>query len=143
LVKKKSKNNKKDAKQKNYLQFNNDIKWPKKTYKINIFIPRGPRTEFMYTRTLSLTCQKKKTACHQNPGPGDKWMLMNRKRFGRKRSWRNLRYYDGIRLEGQRKTTKTPNQHSRLPGSRFEPGTSRIRNSSFNHSTTADSTSKP
>jgi hypothetical protein len=26
LVKKKSKNNKKDAKQKNYLQFNNDIK---------------------------------------------------------------------------------------------------------------------
>jgi hypothetical protein len=34
------------------------------------------------------------------------------------------------------KTTKNLNQRIRSPGPRFEPGTSRIRNMSVNHSTT-------
>jgi hypothetical protein len=32
--------------------------------------------------------------------------MMNWKGFGRKLSWRNLRYYPGIRLEGLTKTKK-------------------------------------
>jgi hypothetical protein len=47
-----------------------------------------------------------------------------------------LRYYPGICLEGLRRTTKDLNQDSRSPGPRFEPGTSRIRSSVINHSTT-------
>jgi hypothetical protein len=48
-----------------------------------------------------------------------------------------LRYYPGIRLEGRRKSTNTLYQDSRTPGLRIEPGTSRRRSRSVNHSTTA------
>jgi hypothetical protein len=47
-----------------------------------------------------------------------------------------LRYYPGIRLEGLQKTTKNLNQDRGSPGPRIEPGTSRIRSRSVNHSTT-------
>jgi hypothetical protein len=46
-----------------------------------------------------------------------------------------LRHYSRVRLKGLTKTTKNLNQDSRLPGQRFEPGTSRIRNRSVSHST--------
>jgi hypothetical protein len=46
-----------------------------------------------------------------------------------------LRYYPRIRLEGFKKITKDLSQYSRSPG-RVEPGTSRIRSRSVNHSTT-------
>jgi hypothetical protein len=61
-------------------------------------------------------------------------MIMNWKGYGRKRSWRNLRYYLGICLEGLKKNTK------HMPGEPisgpivFEPGTSRIRTRSVNRS---------
>jgi hypothetical protein len=42
--------------------------------------------------------------------------MMDGKGFGRKRSWPNLRYYAGIRLESVRKTSNNLNQHSRSPG---------------------------
>jgi hypothetical protein len=61
---------------------------------------------------------------------------MNGKGFGRKRSLPSLRYCAGIRLERLRKTTKILNQHSRSPVPRFEPGTSRIRSRSVDHSIT-------
>jgi hypothetical protein len=48
-----------------------------------------------------------------------------------------LRYHPSISLEGLRKTTKTLNKDSRSPGPRIEPGTSRIRSRSANHSTTS------
>jgi hypothetical protein len=67
---------------------------------------------------------------------GYKWMTMNGKGCGRKCSWPNLKYYAGIRLEGLRKTTKNLNQDSLSPRPRFEPGSSRIRSRSANHSTT-------
>jgi hypothetical protein len=41
---------------------------------------------------------------------------MNRKRYGRKRLWPNLRYHPGIFLEGSKKTTKNLSQDSRSPG---------------------------
>jgi hypothetical protein len=63
-------------------------------------------------------------------------MTMNGKGLGRKRSWHNLRYYAGIRLEGPRKTTKNFNQNSRSSGPRFETETSLIRIRSVNHPTT-------
>jgi hypothetical protein len=63
-------------------------------------------------------------------------MMMNWKGFCRKRSWPNLRYYSAIRVKGLRKSTKNLNQNSRSPGPRIEPGTSRIRSISVNHSTT-------
>jgi hypothetical protein len=61
-------------------------------------------------------------------------MMMNCKGFGRKRSWPNLIYYTGIRLEGVRKTTKKLKQDSWSPGPKFEPETSRIRSRSVNNS---------
>jgi hypothetical protein len=47
---------------------------------------------------------------------------MNWKGCGRKRSWPNLRYYPGTRLEGVRKTTKSLSQDSRSPGRDLNPG---------------------
>jgi hypothetical protein len=47
-----------------------------------------------------------------------------------------LRYSAGIRLKGLRKTTKNLSQDSLSLGPRIEPGTSRIRSRSVNHSTT-------
>jgi hypothetical protein len=63
-------------------------------------------------------------------------VMVNWKGFGRKLSWPNFWYYPVIRLDGLRKTTKNLNQDSLPPGPRFEPGTSRIRSRSVNHSTT-------
>jgi hypothetical protein len=56
-------------------------------------------------------------------------------RCGSKRSWPNLRYYSGIRLEKLRKTTKNLSQ---IAGIRAEiwTGTCRIRSRRVNHSTT-------
>jgi hypothetical protein len=48
--------------------------------------------------------------------------MINWKRFGRKRSWPNLRNYPSISLERLRKTTKTPSQDSRCPGRNFNLG---------------------
>jgi hypothetical protein len=59
---------------------------------------------------------------------------MNGKGPGRKRLWPNLRYNAGIRLEVLRKTQKPVSLVGMKP--RFEPGTSRIRIRSVNHSTT-------
>jgi hypothetical protein len=47
---------------------------------------------------------------------------MKWKEFWRKRSWHNLKYYPGIRLEGRRKTTKTLSQDSWSPGRDLNPG---------------------
>jgi hypothetical protein len=41
---------------------------------------------------------------------------MNRKGYGRKQSWHNLRYYPGICLEGLRKAMETLSQDSHSPG---------------------------
>jgi hypothetical protein len=46
---------------------------------------------------------------------------MNRKGCGRKRPWPNLRYYNGIFLEGLRKTTKNLSRDSRSPGRDLNP----------------------
>jgi hypothetical protein len=43
-------------------------------------------------------------------------MMINWKRFGRKWSWPNFKYYPGIRLEGVGKSTKNLNKDSRSPG---------------------------
>jgi hypothetical protein len=51
----------------------------------------------------------------------DKWK-MNCKRFGRKRSWPNLKYYPGICLEGPRKSEKPLSQDSRFMSRDFNPG---------------------
>jgi hypothetical protein len=64
------------------------------------------------------------------------WMTMNWKWFGRKRLWRVLRYYRGIRLQGLKKNTRNLSRDSRLLGPRSEAGTSRIRSRNINHSTT-------
>jgi hypothetical protein len=60
---------------------------------------------------------------------------MNWKGFGRMRSWPNLRYYPRIRLEGQRKTTKTLIQVSRSPGRDLNMGPPEYE--AVNHSTTS------
>jgi hypothetical protein len=64
---------------------------------------------------------------------GDTWMMMNRKGFGRKRSWPSLMCYASIRLEGLRKTTKNLISIVQSLGPRFEPGTSRIWSMRVNH----------
>jgi hypothetical protein len=43
-------------------------------------------------------------------------ILMNWKGYRRKQSWPNLRYYPGICMLGQRKTTKNVSQDSQSPG---------------------------
>jgi hypothetical protein len=53
--------------------------------------------------------------------------MINGKGFGRGII---LRYYPGTYLEGLRKPTKKLNQDSRSPGTRFEPGTYRVRSRS-------------
>jgi hypothetical protein len=48
--------------------------------------------------------------------------MMNGRGLGSKRSWPDLRYYAGIRLEGLRKSTKNLIRHSRTPGRDSNPG---------------------
>jgi hypothetical protein len=52
--------------------FQNDTKWSKVTYNVHMSISRGPWTQFIYTRIIFVTYQKKMT-CHQNPGPADNY----------------------------------------------------------------------
>jgi hypothetical protein len=47
-----------------------------------------------------------------------------------------LRYYPGIHVAGLRKITKNLSHDSLYPGPRIEPGISRIRSMSVNHSIT-------
>jgi hypothetical protein len=49
---------------------------------------------------------------------------MNWKEFRRKRSWPNLRYCPGIRLNGLKKPTKNLSQDSRSSGQDLSPGPS-------------------
>jgi hypothetical protein len=58
---------------------------------------------------------------------------MNWKGRGRKRSWPNLKYFCGIRLEILRKPMK--NSQQPVSGSRFEAGISRIRSKSADNYT--------
>jgi hypothetical protein len=58
---------------------------------------------------------------------------MNRKGYGRKRSWPNLIYHPGIYLDGLTKITKTSGEPGSEP--RFKPRISRIRSRNANHST--------
>jgi hypothetical protein len=52
--------------------------------------------------------------------------------YGKKKSWRNLKYYLGIWLKELRKTAENLSQP--FSGSRYEPGTFQIRKRSANHS---------
>jgi hypothetical protein len=63
-------------------------------------------------------------------------MMMNWKHFVGSGHGLILRYYPGIRLAGLRKITKTLNYDSLYPEPRIEPGISRIRSMSVNHSIT-------
>lgn len=47
---------------------------------------------------------------------------MTWRRYGRKRSWSNLRYFTGASLEVLRKTAKNLNQNSRFPDGDLNPG---------------------
>jgi hypothetical protein len=51
----------------------------------------------------------------------ERWPV-NRKGFGRKRLWPNVRYYPGICLDGLRKTTESLIQDSRSPDRDLNPG---------------------
>jgi hypothetical protein len=61
-------------------------------------------------------------------------LLMNWKRYERKRSWPNLRYCPGIYVVELRKIIKNLKPQWSVSGSRFEPGTSRIQSRIANHS---------
>jgi hypothetical protein len=63
-------------------------------------------------------------------------MSMNWKGFGRKRSWPNFKVISRNSLGGTEENYENLNQGSRSPDPRFEPGISRIRSKSVNHSTT-------
>jgi hypothetical protein len=60
-------------------------------------------------------------------------MMTNRKGLGRKCLWPNFKVLLWHLPGGLRETTKNLNQDCRLPGLRFEPGTSRIGSRSVNH----------
>jgi hypothetical protein len=60
-------------------------------------------------------------------------MKMNWKGFGRKGPWPNFKV---LSPGGPEEKYENLSQDSRLPGPRSEPGTSRIRSRSVNHSTT-------
>jgi hypothetical protein len=80
-------------------------------------------TRFQWLRRCSVECRD------------DKWM-MNWKGYGRKRSWPNLRHYLSMFPEGLIKIHEKFQPGYPVSGPRFEPGTSRIWNTSVNYSIT-------
>jgi hypothetical protein len=62
--------------------------------------------------------------------------MMNWKEFGRKQSWHNFKTLSQHLLGGTEENHKNLTEDSRLPGPRFEPGTSGKRSRSVTHSTT-------
>jgi hypothetical protein len=59
--------------------------------------------------------------------------MMNRKGYGRKRSWRNLRYNPGIYLEGLMNTTKNLSQDIQSPDRDLKPRPAEYEIGVLNH----------